>query len=181
MSGDGDPALERSLHRWKTAGIVVFLLLVLGFPVYRAADARSRSDNSTARQATLLTSGKKIWADNCAACHGEQGEGLYAPALNSRQFLAETTPQKISGLVRVGIPGTLMQTWVDELGGPLTDEQIDAATALVVSWTHDAPDVPDWRTEFLGTPPPIPSPSPLPSPSSSPSPSLAPSATAIGG
>lgn len=162
MSADHDEALERSLHRWKVGGVVVLLMLVLGFPIYRAADARSRSANSNARDAGMLETGEKLWADHCATCHGDKGEGVYAPALNSRQFLQETTPEKISGLVRVGIPGTLMQTWVDELGGPLTDEQIEAVTAYVVSWTPDAPDYPDWRTEFLGTPPPVPSPSPSP-------------------
>jgi len=39
-----------------------------------------------------------------------------------------------------------MPTWWNELGGPLTDEQIAAIVAYVRSWEKTAPSRPDWRT-----------------------------------
>lgn len=156
MSTGDDPRLDQSLHRWQVAGVVVFLLLVAVFPLYRIAEAGGRADTTTVRRTTLVTVGEQVWADNCALCHGDNGEGVDSPALNSRQFQEVATNEQIVGLARVGIPGTNMQAWSDELGGPLTDEQISAVAAFIKSWKEGAPDVPDWRTKFLGTPPPMP-------------------------
>ena len=151
-----DPALQRSLHRWEAAGAVVFLLLVVAFPLYRASEAAGRADTTATRQADLAASGRELWAQNCASCHGEDGEGMHAPALNSRQFLEDATPHRTDALVRAGIPGTNMQAWGEEFGGPLTEEQIRAISVFVWLWKDDAPDLEDWRTRFLGTPPLIP-------------------------
>jgi mono/diheme cytochrome c family protein len=179
VSVSDDQGLERSLHRWRVAGVVVFLLLVIAFPLYRSAEAGGRADSTTVRRSKLLEIGKVVWTDSCALCHGDQGQGVDSPALNSREFQEAATAEQIIGLVKVGVPGTNMQSWSDELGGPITDEQIEAVAAFIKAWGPDAPDVPDWRTKFLGTPPPMPAQmththasgtaSPAPSPTATPS------------
>lgn len=156
MSFTDDPALQRSLHRWKVAGVITFLLLVLAFPLSKVVEATDRTSASARMQSSAVEMGRQLFADNCAMCHGDRGEGVDSPALNSKQFLEAATAEHIYRLAAVGVPGTTMQSWSEALGGPLTEEQLRAVAAFIMSWAPTAPDVPDWRTRFLGTPPPMP-------------------------
>ncbi len=171
----GDAALDRSLRRWKVAGVVVFLLLALSLPLSRAVDAASRSSKTVNQREDAIALGEEVYTTNCAKCHGDNGEGVDSPALNSRQFQEVATEDQIYHLASVGIPGTGMPAWSNVFGGPLTDEQIKAAAAFILAWRKGAPDVPDWRTKFLGTPPPMPAMPAMPGMSGSPSPSPSPS------
>jgi mono/diheme cytochrome c family protein len=137
------------------AGVVVFLMLVLAFPLYRAVDSTRRDTAFADQQTALVTSGQHLWALNCASCHGEQGQGPDAPALNSQEFLTAVSDEQIHRIVSAGITGTEMPSWLNEFGGPLTDQEIAAIVAYVRSWEPTAPSRPDWRA---------PSPSPEPSP-----------------
>jgi mono/diheme cytochrome c family protein len=171
MSHSEDPALQRSLHRWKIAGAVTFLGLVLFFPLSRAVEASDRASGAVEMGRSTVTLGQKVYASNCAKCHGDEGQGVDSPALNSKQFLDVATEEQIYLLASGGIPGTLMPTWSEDLGGPLTDEQLRAVATYIMTWAPGAPDVPDWRTKFLGTPPPMSTfMTPTPTPTATPSP-----------
>jgi mono/diheme cytochrome c family protein len=139
-----EPKLERSLGRWLVAGTVLGGLLVAAFPVYRAVESDRRDVALAERQAAEVAAGRGLWGANCASCHGEQGEGVDAPALNSEEFLAQATEQQIHHVTQAGIPGTEMAAWWNEFGGSLTDEQIRAIVAYIVSWRETAPSRPDW-------------------------------------
>jgi mono/diheme cytochrome c family protein len=139
-----EPGLERSLSRWLVAGIVVGGLLIAAFPVYRAVESDRREVALAERQAAEVRAGRGLWASNCSSCHGEDGEGVDAPALNSEEFLAQATDQQIHHVTQAGIPGTEMGAWWNEMGGPLTDEQVRAVVAYVLSWKPTAPSRPDW-------------------------------------
>ncbi|HZD04897.1 MAG TPA: c-type cytochrome, partial [Longimicrobiales bacterium] len=78
---------RRSLRRWEWAGVVVGLVLVAAFPAYRAVEATQRDEWAAERRTALVALGHDLWLPDCAACHGENGEGVDAPALNSQQFL----------------------------------------------------------------------------------------------
>ena len=86
-----------------------------------------------------------MWSLNCASCHGLNGEGGIGPALNSEQFLTSATDEQFQLLVSVGVPGTQMNAYSQDFGGPLTSEQIKALASYVRSWEDSAPDLPDWR------------------------------------
>lgn len=144
-----DPALRRSLRRWEWVGLVVFLLLVVAFPVYRAVDSTRRVDAIAERQAALVSLGEQLWGLNCASCHGVNGEGVDAPALNAKEFLGTTADAQMHRIVAAGISGTEMPAWWNEFGGPLTDEQIAAVVAFLRSWEDSAPSRPDWRSAFV--------------------------------
>jgi mono/diheme cytochrome c family protein len=141
-----DPALQGSLVKWQLAGVIVFLLLVVSFPVYKAVESTRRDRALASRQAALVSTGRQLWGLNCASCHGDDGQGVDAPALNSRQFLASIQDEQMHRIVAAGITGTEMPAWWDEFGGPLTDDQIEAVVAFVRSWEKTAPDRPDWRS-----------------------------------
>lgn len=150
------PRLRRSLLRWQTVGSLLFLLLVLAFPLYRAVEGTHRAVALAEREAALIATGQQLWGVNCASCHGPAGDGLPGfPALRSREFLQEATDGQIHHIIASGVPGTAMPAWWNELGGPLTDEQVRALVAYIRSWEDTAPSRPDWRSP---TSPPSPSP-----------------------
>jgi mono/diheme cytochrome c family protein len=140
-----DRALSTATRRWQVAGIIVFLLLIVAFPLYRAVDATRRDEALASRQAALVALGGRIWSTNCAECHGTSGQGVDAPALNSQEFLTTVSDTQTHSITAVGIPGTEMPTWWNELGGSLTDEQITAVVTFIRSWEDTAPSRPDWR------------------------------------
>jgi mono/diheme cytochrome c family protein len=141
-----DPVVVTSTQRWQAMGVFVFMLLVLSFPVYKAVEGHRRTDALSAQSAALITGGKQLWALNCTTCHGINGQGVDAPALNSQEFLTNATDQQIHGIIAGGVPGTEMSAWWNEYGGPLTDQQITELTAYIRSWQKTAPSVPNWRT-----------------------------------
>ncbi len=145
-----DPALRQSLRRWQEVGAGVLLLLAVAFPLYRAVESTRRSDAFAAREEALISTGQQLWALNCAECHGVDGAGVNAPALNSQEFLQTVSDQQMHNITAAGIPGTKMPAWWNELGGSLTDEQIVAIIAYLRSWEDTAPSRPDWRTAFEG-------------------------------
>lgn len=138
-------AISTATRRWEVAGIVVFLLLAVAFPLYRAVDSSRRDEALASRQAALVTMGDRIWSMNCATCHGTSGQGVDSPALNSQEFLTTVSDTQIHHITAAGIAGTEMPAWWNELGGSLTDEQIAAVVAFIRSWEDTAPSRPDWR------------------------------------
>jgi mono/diheme cytochrome c family protein len=141
-----DPRLLRQTRTWQKTGVLVLALLVLAFPVYMFVEKTRRTAALVSQDAALITGGHQLWNLNCASCHGINGQGVTAPALNSQQFLQGATDQQIHGIVAGGIPGTAMPAWWNEYGGALTDQQIAELVAYLRSWQKHAPSRPDWRT-----------------------------------
>ena len=139
------PELERSTRRWQTVGVAVLLLLVLAFPIYRLTENARLDEELVSENAAQTVAGRQLYALNCAPCHGGQGQGVDAPALNSQEFLQSVSDEQMHGIIAGGIPGSEMPAWLDEYGGPLTDQQIAAVVAYIRSWQETAPSVPDWR------------------------------------
>lgn len=149
MSKRGDNTeVVRSTRHWQTTGMFILFLLVLAFPLYRATDGSRRDVALAAQNKALLSQGRALWGTNCMSCHGITGQGVNAPALNSKEFLTGATDEQIHGVIAGGVPGTEMPSWLNDYGGPLTDEQISALDTYIRSWEKDAPSVPDWRTAF---------------------------------
>ena len=141
-----DPELEASTRRWMQAGVVLMVLFAVAFPLYRFYEPEARAAARDRQLADLQAEGQNVYLDSCSSCHGSDGEGVDAPALNSKQFLTDATHSQIASIAAHGIPGSEMPAWSVDYGGPLTSEQIDAAASYIESWKPNAPDRPDWRT-----------------------------------
>lgn len=146
---DVDPELERSTNRVMAVGLVLMVAMALAFPLYLSFEPESRASSREDNLASLADEGSVVWEFNCASCHGAEGEGVTAPALNSQQFLQGASDDQISLLVSVGIPGTQMSAFGQDHGGPLTSEQIKAVVTYLRSWEDEAPDDPEWRDRPL--------------------------------
>jgi cbb3-type cytochrome c oxidase subunit III len=80
-----------------------------------------------------LAAGLTVYAENCAACHGANGEGsTLAPALNSDELRARLSAADIARIVQQGVPGTLMSAWASALD--TTQQQ--AVVTLVSRWAE---------------------------------------------
>ena len=65
-----------------------------------------------------------LFRQNCSGCHGADGRGNGALALNNRSYLAIASDDVLRRATSYGIPGTLMPAFLKSAGGTLTDEQV---------------------------------------------------------
>jgi len=66
-----------------------------------------------------------LYRQNCAGCHGQDGQGNGALALANPVYLAIASDETIRRVTASGVPGTLMPAFARSAGGTLTDEQIE--------------------------------------------------------
>jgi mono/diheme cytochrome c family protein len=123
------------------ASLVLTLGILLAFQVYILREPSRIETVLAADQAARVARGEKLFAAQCASCHGKQGEGDIGPALNAKKFLSSTDDGQIFGIASSGIPGTAMPAWAQEHGGPFTAEQIHDVVAFIRHWEPTAQDV----------------------------------------
>ena len=72
-----------------------------------------------------VTDFTKLYAENCAGCHGVNGRGGAAIALADPVYLGIVDDATIHKVISNGIPKTAMSAFAPSAGGLLTDKQID--------------------------------------------------------
>ena len=78
-----------------------------------------------------LSVGLTVYAENCAACHGANGEGsTLAPALNTDELRVRLSDADIARTITDGVPGTLMSSWSSALDAA----QQQVVVALISRW-----------------------------------------------
>lgn len=117
------------------------LAILITFQVYFFREPARIQAVEAADKIAAETAGRALYADNCVACHGENGEGKVGPALNSRELLRMAPDETLFSLIRTGVPGTVMPAWGQAAGGPFTDEQIAQIVAFLRAWEPTAPEV----------------------------------------
>lgn len=76
-----------------------------------------------------IANGANIYTQKCAACHGEKGEGISAPALGNPMLLATATDHFLRYAIAEGRDGTPMVAFKDSL----SDDELDDVTAFLRS------------------------------------------------
>jgi len=118
------------------------LWLLLSFPLWglgcgRGRDTQAAPSASSSVQAQpkttpdeqMLAEGARLYAQDCALCHGKEATGYAAdnaPSLVSKTFLESATDEQIASGIRMGRPGTAMAAYGKLRGGPLDEHQIDS-------------------------------------------------------
>lgn len=90
--------------------------------------------------------GAQIYADNCAACHRDNGKGYpdIFPALAGNSAILSNDPSSVISLILVGgappgINGAASDISMPDFAGQLTDQQIAEATSFIRnSWGNHA-------------------------------------------
>jgi cbb3-type cytochrome c oxidase subunit III len=79
--------------------------------------------------------GQRLFTENCAGCHGKTGDGLDAPALNNKNFLANVTDTFLVETISRGRRGTVMQGFSSPsvVRRALTKEEIESIVVYVRS------------------------------------------------
>jgi mono/diheme cytochrome c family protein len=75
--------------------------------------------------------GGELYVDNCAVCHGVDGEGRVGASLT--QFPGIQVEASLEQNIREGIEGSVMPAWGEEFGGPLSDTDIDDIVAYILA------------------------------------------------
>jgi len=120
-----------SLRRlgWATLAVLASML-VLALPGF----GQEGDDKET------LELGAKLYAENCAVCHGPNGQGRIGATL-AKDWPSIRPDLQVAETIRTGIPGSPMPAWSQENGGPLAADEITALVAYILSWQTGGPPV----------------------------------------
>jgi cytochrome c oxidase cbb3-type subunit III len=126
---------------------MTFRLLILGALVLSAlclcactnAPGRPRSTERPVVPSEILDFGA-LYQQNCAGCHGAEGNGGAAIALANPVYLAIADDATLRHATAGGIPASSMPAFAQSAGGMLTDKQVDAiVSGIRQRWAN--PDV----------------------------------------
>lgn len=131
--------MREDYDRYLRIGLGLTLTLALAFGLYWVLEPARRATAAEVLNAGRVERGQASFQENCVACHGTEGEGISAPALNDKTLLDTVSDDLLFSLIRSGVPGTAMPSWGQANGGPFTDEQIRDLVALLRSWQSTAP------------------------------------------
>ena len=113
--------------------VLIFLLIfLLLFILFIPAAAQEGDDQEK------LEFGARLYAENCALCHGEDGEGRVGATL-AKDWPSIRPDLRVRETIINGVPGTLMPAWSSAMGGPLNEEEIDALVFYILSWQSGGP------------------------------------------
>jgi mono/diheme cytochrome c family protein len=120
-------------------GLALTLLILLGFAAYLFLEDTRVAEAAEELAYEREKHGREVYNEQCASCHGSQGEGGVGTILNSRTLLQKTHDDRFFSVIRSGVPSTEMPAWSVDFGGPLTDEDIRSTVAYIRSWEDTAP------------------------------------------
>jgi mono/diheme cytochrome c family protein len=117
--------------------------------VYLKSLPGSKDNSAPLAANSAMANGKELYADNCAACHQNSGEGVrnMIPALKGNNGVQATRPTNILHVLMNGGQGAATAsnpTSADmpEFGWKLTDQQMaDVSTYIRNAWGNQAPAV----------------------------------------
>lgn len=100
-----------------------------------------------AAEGTPVVVGQQLFAENCASCHGDLGEGGENPAragdiiapISTAEYLKTRDNATLQAVIAHGQPNFGMSPFGSAFGGPLDDDQIDALVAFIRSWEANPP------------------------------------------
>ncbi|MEM9068702.1 MAG: c-type cytochrome [Myxococcota bacterium] len=78
--------------------------------------------------------GAPVYAERCASCHGDEGQGVSAVSLNNPRFLASASDAQVRYAIAHGRRGTPMPAFE----GDLQDQTIDDLVAVIRGWQREA-------------------------------------------
>lgn len=115
--------------------------IVCVFQLYLLREPERIQSVLAADKSQQVARGQQLFTENCATCHGKNGEGDIGPTLNSKKLLQSADNGVLFSLISSGVPGTAMPSWSQQHGGPFTDEQINDLVGFVRNWQATAIDV----------------------------------------
>jgi cytochrome c oxidase cbb3-type subunit 3 len=121
--------LEGGLRREEIEGLVTYVRALGGVPFQPDPKPRRWVEADAG-------AGQQLYAEACASCHGQRGEGKEGPALNNRVLLELATDTYLFETIRNGRRGTSMAAFGagSSVRRALTDSDIASVVAFVRTW-----------------------------------------------
>ncbi|WP_299762331.1 cbb3-type cytochrome c oxidase N-terminal domain-containing protein [uncultured Pontibacter sp.] len=94
-----------------------------------ADDPNAVTNYEVLTDAAALESGKSLFMMNCAACHGQEGQGTVGPNLTDEYWLHGGDVNNIFKTVKFGVPAKGMVPWQ----GKLTKDQMLEVSSYILS------------------------------------------------
>jgi mono/diheme cytochrome c family protein len=125
---------QNTSHRIETRlGLLGTAIIVFALAFYIASEPTRIVESQGQILHVQLDDAMSIYAENCAVCHGLNGEGIGAtPPLNAPGLQSMPYDELYKTIAR-GRFETAMPAWSKEDGGPLSDYQIGELAALIES------------------------------------------------
>lgn len=143
-------------------GTIAFMLTMIIFGFVALNEPARLEAFSSAYEGRSVENGAEIFANNCATCHGLDGQatqcfdaagneiGCVGRPLNNAELLCGTKPSRlvamdwggakydfIEGTVAAGRPWAGMPTWGQQFGGPLQNNEVRDVTLFVLNWESE--------------------------------------------
>ncbi|WP_347158766.1 c-type cytochrome [Pontibacter chitinilyticus] len=152
---DGIQEYDNDLPPWWKTMFYVSIVFAVGYMLYfhvfhsgplmqeeyeqemqQAALFAAKSDNdpnakttfAVLTDATALANGKKTFIQNCAACHGQNAEGMVGPNLTDEYWLHGGDVNEIFHTIKFGVPAKGMVSWQGKLG---KDQILEVASYIL--------------------------------------------------
>lgn len=84
-----------------------------------AANVSEQTIANAAQDSQILARGTELYAQRCASCHADRGQGLIGPNLTDLRQLHGATRMDLYNTIAKGVPTTAMLAWGEQL--PQTD------------------------------------------------------------
>jgi len=111
-----------SAHRFQSLlGIVLIAAFML--PGCDSLPGRPKPADLPIRP-SAITDFSQLYAENCAGCHGADGNNGAAIAMNNPVYLAIIDDASMRRVIANGVPNTAMPPFATSAGGSLTDKQV---------------------------------------------------------
>lgn len=111
---------------------VVLAMSLLGL-VLASTHAKAQSPDQV-----QLEQGARLYAENCAVCHGPNGEGRIGATV-AKDWPTIRPDLLVRTTIENGIANSPMPAWSLKNSGPFTDGEIDALVAYILSWEIGGP------------------------------------------
>jgi len=124
------------MNRYYLIIFISLLILVVALPVYALREPERMETAQQELRETYVADGAVMYVDNCALCHGVEGEGIGSyPALNV-DAIREADFDFLYKTIARGRYNTAMTAWHEEDGGPFNSYQVEELAAFLryVDW-----------------------------------------------
>lgn len=130
---------KEDYSRWLLIGLVFTVIILVAVGIYFIMESPRLVEAADVTSKDAVAEGRKIYNEQCANCHGAQGEGGVGLPLNSKKLLASTSDDVLFSIIKSGVPMTQMPAWSVANGGPLTDQDVRNVVSFIRSWEPNAP------------------------------------------